>query len=46
MAYLAKQPDVTGFVWFHFLKEADWRINSLTTSSGALARALAARSVN
>ncbi|GGK98419.1 hypothetical protein GCM10007382_18330 [Salinibacterium xinjiangense] len=46
VAYLAKQPDVTGFVWFHFLKEADWRINSSTTSASALARALAARSVN
>ncbi|WP_104169202.1 glycoside hydrolase family 26 protein [Cryobacterium sp. M23] len=46
VAYLAKQPDVTGFVWFHFLKETDWRINSSTTSTSSLAKALAARSVN
>ena len=46
VAYLAKQPDITGFVWFHFLKEADWRINSSTTSTSALTKALAARSVN
>ena len=46
VTYLAKQPDVTGFVWFHFLKEADWRINSSTTSTTALTKALAARSVN
>ena len=43
VAYLAKQPDVTGFVWFHFLKETDWRINSSTTSTRALTKALAAR---
>jgi beta-mannanase len=45
VAYLAKQPDVTGFVWFHYLKETDWRINSSTTSTSALTKALAARSV-
>jgi beta-mannanase len=43
VAYLARQTDVTGVVWFHFLKESDWRINSSTTSASALARALAAR---
>lgn len=43
VAYLAKQSDVTGFVWFHYLKESDWRINSSTTSTKALAKALAAR---
>ena len=46
VACLATQPDVTGFVWFHFLKEADRRINSSTTSTTALTKALAARSVN
>ncbi|WP_104198929.1 glycoside hydrolase family 26 protein [Cryobacterium sp. Y29] len=43
VTYLAKQTDVTGFVWFHFLKETDWRINSSTTSTTALNKALAAR---
>jgi beta-mannanase len=43
VAYLARQTDVTGVVWFHFLKESDWRINSSSTSASALARALAAR---
>ncbi len=43
VSYLAAQPDVTGFVWFHHNKEVDWRINSTTTSRNALATALAAR---
>jgi beta-mannanase len=43
LAYLAKQTDVTGFVWFHFFKENDWRINSSTPSTSAFAQALAAR---
>ncbi|MDQ0868308.1 beta-mannanase [Arthrobacter sp. V1I9] len=43
VSYLAAQPDVTGFVWFHHNKEVDWRINSTTTSTNALATALAAR---
>jgi hypothetical protein len=41
--YLASQPDVTGFVWFHYNKETDWRINSTTTSARALANELAKR---
>ncbi|WP_308113619.1 glycosyl hydrolase [Arthrobacter sp. ISL-30] len=43
VSYLAAQPDVTGFVWFHHNKEVDWRINSSTASANALATALAAR---
>lgn len=43
VSYLAAQPDVTAFVWFHHNKEVDWRINSSTSSSNALATALAAR---
>ena len=46
VTYLATQPDVTDFVWFHFLKEADRRTNSSTTSTTTLTKALAARSVN
>jgi hypothetical protein len=41
--YLATQPDVTGFVWFHYNKETDWRINSSNSSASALAAALEAR---
>lgn len=41
--YLAAQADVTAVVWFNFNKETDWRINSSTSSSAALAAALAAR---
>jgi len=43
VSYLAAQPDVTAFVWFHHNKEVDWRINSSTSSATALAAALAAR---
>ncbi|MBT2551334.1 glycoside hydrolase family 26 protein [Arthrobacter sp. ISL-65] len=43
VSYLAAQPDVTGFVWFHHNKEVDWRINSSTSSTNALKGALAAR---
>ncbi len=43
VSYLAAQSDVTGFVWFHHNKEVDWRINSSTSSTNALAAALAAR---
>jgi beta-mannanase len=43
VAYLARQTDVTGVVWFHFFKENDWRINSSATSASAFQRALAAR---
>ncbi len=43
VSYLAAQPDVTGFVWFHHNKEADWRINSSSASTNAFAAALAAR---
>jgi hypothetical protein len=43
VSYLAAQPDVTGFVWFHMQKEADWRINSSASSASALSAALLAR---
>jgi hypothetical protein len=43
VSYLAAQPDVMGFVWFHLQKEADWRINSNTSSAFALNAALLAR---
>jgi beta-mannanase len=43
VSYLAAQSDVTAFVWFHHNKEVDWRINSSTASTNALAAALAAR---
>jgi len=43
VGYLAAQPDVTGFVWFHHNKETDWRIDSSTESAAALRVALAAR---
>ena len=41
--YLLSQPDVSGFVWFDFDKETDWRIDSTSASATALANALAAR---
>ena len=43
LAYLAAQPDVTGVVWFHFLKETDWRLDSSASSATAVREALAAR---
>ncbi|MCU1548087.1 MAG: beta-mannanase [Arthrobacter sp.] len=43
VSYLAAQPDVMGFVWFHLAKEADWRINSSGASAAAFQSALAAR---
>ncbi|WP_458782332.1 glycosyl hydrolase [Arthrobacter sp. D3-16] len=43
VSYLAAQPDVMGFVWFHIQKEADWRINSSATSAAAFKNALQAR---
>lgn len=43
VSYLAAQPDVMGFVWFHIQKEADWRINSSDASAAAFKSALAAR---
>ena len=43
VSYLAAQPDITAFVWFHHNKEVDWRINSSTSSASALGAALAAR---
>lgn len=43
IAYLAAQPDVTAFVWFHFLKETDWRLDSSAASATAVREALAAR---
>lgn len=43
VSYLAAQPDVIGFVWFHLQKETDWRINSSDASASALRSALLAR---
>ena len=43
VSYLAAQPDVMGFVWFHFQKETDWRINSSASSAAAFSSALLAR---
>ncbi|MCT9625586.1 IPT/TIG domain-containing protein [Pseudarthrobacter equi] len=43
ISYLAAQPDVMGFVWFHIQKEADWRINSSAASATAFKNALQAR---
>ena len=43
VSYLAAQPDVMGFVWFHMQKETDWRINSSASSSTAFKSALLAR---
>ena len=42
-AYLAAQPDVTAVVWFHFLKETDWRLDSSSSSATAVREALLAR---
>ncbi|MCU1633914.1 MAG: beta-mannanase [Micrococcaceae bacterium] len=42
-SYVSAQPDVVALVWFHINKEADWRINSTTTSADAFAAGLAAR---
>ena len=43
VAYLAAQPDVTAFVWFHMNKETDWRLDSSAASATAVREALAAR---
>ncbi|WP_285244069.1 glycosyl hydrolase [Pseudarthrobacter sp. fls2-241-R2A-127] len=43
ISYLAAQPDVMGFVWFHIQKETDWRINSSAASAAAFKSALQAR---
>ncbi|MFC0456128.1 glycoside hydrolase family 26 protein [Arthrobacter liuii] len=43
VSYLAAQPDVMGFVWFHMQKETDWRINSSDSSAAAFKSALTAR---
>lgn len=43
VSYLADQPDVVGFVWFHLQKENDWRIDSSTASAEAFRDALRAR---
>ena len=44
VSYLDAQPDVDAFIWFHFLKETDWRINSSKASATAFKNALSARS--
>jgi hypothetical protein len=43
VAYLNAQPDVVGFIWFHYNKEVDWRITSTSSSSAAFATALQLR---
>ncbi|MBT1004433.1 beta-mannanase [Paenarthrobacter sp. DKR-5] len=43
VAYLAAQPDITGFLWFDYNKETDWRIDSTSASADAFAAALRAR---
>ncbi|OUM43198.1 beta-mannanase [Arthrobacter agilis] len=43
VGYLSAQPDVVALVWFHINKEADWRINSTTSSADAFRSALATR---
>ncbi|HKU12191.1 MAG TPA: glycosyl hydrolase [Sinomonas sp.] len=43
VSYLNAQQDVTGFVWFDYNKEVDWRIDSSSSSASALTAALAAR---
>ncbi|WP_120522074.1 glycoside hydrolase family 26 protein [Arthrobacter celericrescens] len=43
--YLDAQPDVEAFIWFHLLKETDWRINSSKASAGSFKKALAARAL-
>ncbi|WP_397428260.1 glycosyl hydrolase [Pseudarthrobacter sp. BRE9] len=43
VSFLAAQPDVMGFVWFHLQKETDWRINSSDSSASAFRSALLAR---
>lgn len=45
IAYLDAQPDVDAFIWFHFRKETDWRINSSGSSAYAFRKALAARAL-
>ncbi len=39
--WLATQPDVKTFVWFHHQKETDWRINSSADSASAFRAGLA-----
>jgi hypothetical protein len=34
-AWMAAQPDLEGFVWFHLDKETDWRIDSSPASASA-----------
>ncbi|MDV8149593.1 glycosyl hydrolase [Arthrobacter sp. B10-11] len=46
VSYLAAQPDVVGFVWFHLQKETDWRINSSDSSAAAFKAALGSRRVS
>lgn len=43
VAYLAAQPQVEGFVWFDYQKEAPWRITSSEASRRAFEEALDAR---
>lgn len=38
--YLGGAPNVSGFVWFDFNKEADWRIESSPRSAAAMTEAL------
>lgn len=43
VTFLFGQSDITGFIWFDYKKETNWRIDSSSTSSSALAKALAKR---
>ncbi len=43
VAHLASQPDITGFLWFDYNKETDWRIDSTQASADAMTAALKAR---
>lgn len=43
IAFLAAHPDVSGFVWFDYQKEADWRIGSSRESREAFEAALSSR---
>ena len=40
-ASIERSPDILGFVWFNYDKEADWRIESSAGSRAAFARAVA-----
>ncbi|TKV28331.1 beta-mannanase [Arthrobacter sp. NamB2] len=43
VAYLGAQPDVEGFIWFHYRKESDWRFTSSDSARDAFEAALSTR---